>query len=378
MMDNRTIATSEYDGGGHWRINIVDFLAGKIIASVEFYGPFFPPNASYVPAFTEYQDSFTFFVVTRTSQPKETKTSFADNGSEFVRLFPIDKLPAETYVMYRAWMPGTNRMLVQAYRYNSDYTKIEFTGLFVWDIDQNSYDLSAPGGEAGLFSPDGKKLAIISLGPIALNKDTQISSLGNGKVQIDNQYLLVDGKVETDSRYLQVLDSSSGKVFLQIPVTEEVYYHPQIWQRFESLEPLSMVFSPDSRYLAFLTPGEIRADETGQPIEVISRGEGLVNLNVVDLDKHKLVLSARMTGGIDSSYFKWSHNRDRLVYTDQSQNWFLWDAADGLSVPLTLSGGEQVYAPRWSFDDKYLRFGFFLEEPAPRWSVVVLEAPGAP
>jgi len=109
-------------------------------------------------------------------------------------------------------------------------------------------------------------------------------------------------------------------------------------------------FSPDSRYLAFLTPGEVRVDKTGWPTSVITTTEH-VFINLLDLHDQRLLWSALSTQWSDLS---WSPTSSYLAYQNPSMDWQLLDIDNKTVFPITTAGGINIYRLEWSFDGRYL------------------------
>ncbi len=79
---------------------------------------------------------------------------------------------------------------------------------------------------------------------------------------------------------------SRGKVQMSIPVIAQ-------WGDYEDIVKahgyLSAQFSPDGRYLSFLTPGYVVKNADGWPFDVDLTGPSLAVLNLLDLQEKKIV-----------------------------------------------------------------------------------------
>ena len=109
-------------------------------------------------------------------------------------------------------------------------------------------------------------------------------------------------------------------------------------------------FSPDSRYLAFLTSGEVQMDANNWPVSVITMTDQ-VFINLLDLQDQRLLWSAPASKWSDLS---WSPASSYLAYQNQSEDWQLVDIRHQKILPVTKAGGSNVYRLEWSFDGRYL------------------------
>jgi hypothetical protein len=352
-MDSTTLATSQYLGGGHQAVEIVDFLKGEVLAGVEFHGPVFKPNARYVPAAEEYAYPYRLFAITRTRQPGSIKTGMMAEETHYARAYPCDDSPCSSWVIFKDWMPGADRMLVQLYTYDFDLEGFITSELRLWDLDTDRSQQAAAGGIDGRFSPDGRTLAFATYGPSRQDSSGKLSAVS------------VDVSPEQPP-YLHLMDFASRQVFLSLPI-ESSFTYGYLTGVFD----MELSFSPDSRFLAFYTPGAVQTDASGWPIDVVTESEETSYLNILDLQARKILVSTRRAG--DTWHFMnscWSPDRNTFVFQDGSANWILFNLQSGEYLPLTSSGGDQLFAPGWSFDGQYLTLNTFhgTEYGWPVWS----------
>lgn len=125
-------------------------------------------------------------------------------------------------------------------------------------------------------------------------------------------------------------------------------------------------FSPDGRYLAFVTIGQVTIDTSGWPVSVDMSDPNAVHLNILDLKTKQLLQS--LPYGNPHMKAKWSPTSQYLIYIDSEENWNLVDLAQNTVLPIIHSGWEQPYwtsdlylcdpydSPSWSFEGHYLSF----------------------
>jgi Tol biopolymer transport system component len=196
----------------------------------------------------------------------------------------------------------------------------------IWDVEGGSIRKIIPGGVDGKYSPDGDILAFVTIGAVSNNSE--------------NDKLLPGGEP-----FLQLMDMTDRGVFLSLPVyafVEKNQFIPEIIKT-------DLTFSPDGRYLAFYTYGEVYLDERGWPVGSSNQPKDVIYLNIIDLTEKKLVFHAR------SSALGWSPDGHQIVFADPDDNWYLFDFTEKRETRLTLHGGRLRF-PRWSPDGKYLSF----------------------
>ena len=203
-------------------LDLLDIRSGEVKLSQYFRGWTGKPNGQYVPIM--YTNDFPG--VAHVGAVGNEKTSFQslepDEEMEYIQWFSFDGLRLSDLTLFADWLPGTNQMLVS-------WTSIDegVTSLYLWDIDQNQSTLLVPSGLTGTFSPDGKILAYLSNGPDAV-------------VPID---------FTNFDPYLQVFDLDTRTVLSAFPIAAELdnsTFFPQFNFEYQ--------FSPDGRYLAYITP----------------------------------------------------------------------------------------------------------------------------
>ncbi len=301
-MDDRTLITFEYAGGGHQFIRLMDTITGRPLAWAFFYGTTFEPNATYFPATTMLDEyTLTLFAIGKSTQTRP----FESIQSDFAKAFPEnEELEGKMIASFLDWMPGTNKMLVHVKE--RDANDIFKEQIVIWDLDQDWVDILIPDGISGKFSPDGKILAFIE------END-----------QIQNIY------------FLQILNMSTRENFLSLPVLAE----------YDDFEPFiarpRINFSQDGHFLAFVSPTNLLEENH-------SRSDYYIN--VLDLSENKIIWSGESDGSLPS----WSHASNGFVYEDTKQNLIYWQSNNnGLMGIFKRSEGKNSYA-KWSYDDKYL------------------------
>lgn len=147
--------------------------------------------------------------------------------------------------------------------------------------------------------------------------------------------------------YLQVMELAGGTVQLSLPT----------YRRFDADDLILGAhsylrggFSPDSRYLAFLTPGPLRLDTSGWPVDVDASQADRVYLNILDWPARRVVWSGLSN---EAAGIEWSPLSDHLLYTDESLNWQLLDIPSGMTTPLTVRADQGVSAT-WSSSGRYV------------------------
>jgi hypothetical protein len=209
----------------------------------------------------------------------------------------------------------------------------KFTGshLLIWNLDTNTVNLLAPYGVGGKFSPNGKWLTYLTF----------------GQAKLDGNDRAVDAKPVGESLYMQLMAMNSKQVILSLPTIALSDYEDI---NFNQHQLLLSRFSPDSRYLAFFTPGEIQVDGSGWPVSVITTTNQAF-VNILDLQEKQLVWA---TSAREESVLSWSPTGKYLTYQDVTKNWQLFDLNHQINVPITQQYGEWADEPKWSYDGRYL------------------------
>jgi hypothetical protein len=342
-MDDRTVVMNGYGGGGHWSVEIVDYLSGKILAQVVIHGLIFGPNQHYLPAAEELGGRFSLVAISREPQVKPVPWLF--ESSEHIKLFPndnIDEIGPFVSTIFKDWYPNSNQMLVYAFAQDSFTFDLEVAWLISWNVETDEVQFLFPNGVDGRFSPDGRSLAAITIGPPELDADNTFTK--NSKPPLS----------QDQKPYLNIIDMIGGNVYISLPVVapleDDTLYIP--YPNFQA----AIAFSPDSHYLAFLAPGKVIVDGDGWPQEVEENGS--IYMNVLDLQEMRLIHSISS----DSQTPVWSPRSDYLAYRDEEHNWILIDIINGEVKAITESGGVQFVRVAWSHDGRYLSLYTLKEE----------------
>ena len=148
--------------------------------------------------------------------------------------------------IFQNWQRDTPNMLMSWIGWEGSHLDAVITNasLMHWNVENDNVRLIAPGGIAGRYSPDSKLLASATLGP---------ALPGGG-----------------DPFVAQTVSSEAlPMLHLSDPFFETITFSiPGVVQRSELIPDydIAAAFSPDSRYLAFLTPGRPQIDSNGKPI----------------------------------------------------------------------------------------------------------------
>lgn len=228
--------------------------------------------------------------------------------------------------------------------------------LLLWDIDQNILITLVPYGFWGKFSPNGRVLAYLTSGQAFL--DT------NGKpVDPERANLEVPYTIELQNTFLQLLDLHTGAVSLSVPVVS-------LWDKeSESFIHAGVNFSPDGRYLSFLTDREVAMDDQGWPRMVQSPSEASENGNhlyVLDLKARKIILDesgfSRVLAvpeyetTLQHLLAQWSPKSDQFIYLNSQNTLILFNLKTGSQTPLgeNISGAPILI--QWSASGNYVAF----------------------
>jgi len=208
--------------------------------------------------------------------------------------------------------------------------------LLLWNLENNTLRLIAPSGRGGKFSSDGNLLIYLTSGP---------AKPDYGSKPIPEK--LKPSGSEFD--YMQLLDMRSGKVSMSIPIAATFDVDLPEWQLYGHGN-LCAQFSPDGRYLSFLTPGKVVENPKGWPARVEINDATPVMLNLLDLKEKKIIWS---TPSIETAETFWSPTSKFMIYQDIDLNWQLFDIDGYKSIPITLENGQEVIEPAWSHNGHY-------------------------
>jgi hypothetical protein len=108
-------------------------------------------------------------------------------------------------------------------------------------------------------------------------------------------------------------------------------------------------FAPNGRYFTFLTPGAIQVDADGRSINVDYQPEN-IHVNLFDLDTQQIIVSLPAQEFVPV----WSPDNGRFFYQDAFGTLALYTLADNTAFPLTQAPDARLTNPHWSFDGSYL------------------------
>jgi hypothetical protein len=335
-LDGNTAAISDYAGGGFYNYSIVDVANNVLISRVQLHGPAWVPNLAYLPMAEEYGGPYRLLVLARSIQNNAYDTLLGPNL--FMQGFPSNYIAPDMNTIYKGWLPGTNRMLVQAFLFNRNTSTTTHSELMLWSVDTGIVQIVVQGAVDGKFSPDGMQLAFVTFGAAALT-DEGLPSFDLGP-QI----------VQTSQPYLQLMDVNTRKVTLSLPVVvtidRSIPYTLNIYDT-----PID--FSSDSHYLAFLTPGMLLTDPTGKLVVLPISQESAPYLSVLDLSSFQPLLSTPVRTGKD---FYFSPGSDKLAFMGKEGNWYVLKMATSQVSSLTAGQGDRLQWNGWSFDGVYISF----------------------
>jgi hypothetical protein len=315
-LDNKTFAHAGRCGSGCSYAAIVSLPTGEYSSSGLVFGSFFEPNNRYVPA-NDGMDKWSSVTTAILSEEIENDYEFLENGSH-IRFLSLDYTPSREFTFnshFEDWLPQSNKMLVTTWEKKLDLYNHDFfhsppvTDLQLWDVPSNELTMLVPEGIYGRFSPNANYLASLT--------------------------------TEDSNAVLQLLDLTTSQTIFSIPssATQEGYYN-EIVPYFS--------FSPRNNLFAFFTPREVTLSEQKLPITANSTTSSY--LNIFSLDQNQIILSQPN----NPSELSWSPNGDQLIYRDKDNNFNIIEIESGNLIPITTSGGDQIFNPQWSFDGSYL------------------------
>jgi hypothetical protein len=335
-LDGNTLAVSDYTGDGFYRYSLVDISNGSLLTQAQVRGPAWPPNSAYLPVAEETGGSYRLFVLTRS--PQAESYASISGANLFARGFPPDYIAPNLNVLYKDWLPSTNNMLVQAFVYNPITLSITHSMLMEWDVDARVVQLLVYAALDGRYSPDGRSLAFVTSGSAPLYPD------GTPSFDLGIQVPMVH------QTYLQLMDTTSRKVLFSLPV---VSAFDRSSRYLIDVYDTPIAFSPNSRYLAFLTPGLLVSDQTGKLVILPMSQESAPYLSVLDLNTFQPLLSTPI-GAMKDYYF--SPNSDQLAFLGKEGNWYLLRLFNSQVQALTTDRGEVLRWNGWSYDGVYFSF----------------------
>jgi len=298
-MDARTLGYGVHYKAGHEAAVILNTETGEVLASHGLVSSVGKPNSNYLPSDNGVLTLLSIVPAALPTLAAEAPGVYAPHPDEFAN--------------FVSWFPGTNKALVLTAP--DGHFQLE-----AWDFDNNSRTVVAPGSADGLLAPNGRILAYLTLPP-----------------------------------HLQVLDIETGQVTMTLPAAVTACHScgdPTYFTR------MIAAFSPDSRYLAFLTEGEPQLNSEGQPTGN-SRGLEIYVL-VIDLVTHQVVYyalgdpEALAWGPIQETKLLWSPTSQHLIYRADSSELVVFAIAEGSGLQLKQGGGLYLGNPQWSFDGQYL------------------------
>ena len=151
-MGAQNLVYSDYGGGGHILIVVLNTATSETHAQTFFPGEAYPPNSVYIPAISTGPNAVLFVIAEKYTPTPDPLGNYAQGHFAYMPDFAA--IPrSNASAMFSDWLPGTNQILV-FWQNEVNYK----TNLLLWDVDKNSVNLLAPNGLGGFFSPDGKYL----------------------------------------------------------------------------------------------------------------------------------------------------------------------------------------------------------------------------
>jgi len=328
-MDDNTLIFTEYIGGGQSAAHIIDIAAGVFLAHLSIdVGRTFGPSVEFVPVVSCFPILCNISIISR---------------SQSSHRFPVEKVIISEQAgdfIFKDWLPGTNRMLLAWFGWDSDKDGYWVTAsrLLLWDVETDKLSSIAPAGVDGKYSSNGQFLAFVTKGQADLTENDS-----------PQPYLTTSVSKEANT-YLHLMDLTNEEILFSIPVVERLdtmSFPPPVYRTM-------MAFSPDNRYFAFETAGSLILDEKGWPID-FSESDSLLYINILDIVTRKLIVSIPIPDQYSS--FTWSPESSKFIYRTVDANWSVYDLERSLEIAITQSNAEDlVYEPSWSFDGGYVEF----------------------
>jgi hypothetical protein len=97
-------------------------------------------------------------------------------------------------------------------------------------------------------------------------------------------------------------------------------------------------------------------------------------LNILDLEQKKLTFAHPTFAGENNwMLFNWTPASDKVVFPDEFNDWLIYNTRSDKIFPVTLSGGNKVAVPSWSFDGQFL--SFYRRTDGPMCDTVIFKSP---
>ena len=359
-IDDHTIILIGYREGFH----VFDLLMGKTVnwASPRYFGTTFMTRDYLVG--TNGEVYFEMYALGRRDEPFD---GIMEDGPDNLR-YALTPPPDSTYdwtgislhgdtIAYDA-IPGTNQVLgywtwdvVQ--QKDSKIVKIIYVHkLVLWDIDLNTLTTLVPYGLWGRFSPDQRTLAYLTEGPAVLDAE-------NRPIDPHSIDQFDWSALETKGNYLQLLDRSTGSIFLSVPVASQRDFAD------DEFLYVGANFSQDGQFLSFITNQKIVFDPQGWP-EMVQPGAGDESgshLYVLDLKNRRLIWDQsglpliyngmEYKSTVESRLAIWSPKGNQFVFLDAENNPILvnLDTGDRAQITLRTSGRPVI---QWAGSGEYI------------------------
>lgn len=353
-MDDHTLIHSSYEGGGTSFVAGFDILKNDYVIGDGITGGLEAMNANYMAIATCLPVCYVCVLprVTNIHRPPDRYNCDTEPAMQIgnTRPFPHSevyaKVSSEDYpyieTIFQDWQTGSNNMLVLG------QGKIEnkFTSrLLLWNADTNKVTSLAPGGLFGKFSPNGKMLAYITSGP------------SNQYPEKNAQNIPLDFVTFDDKQYLQVMNMNTRQIMIRVPIKTYRREDYSSSSGFDFTKPDELSFSPDNRYLSFVTGGYVMKDARF-PTEITLADTDKVYLNILDLQAVELVQSLLLESYDEYTYpnVLWALTNQNFVYQDGRENWHLFQLSNKAVLPITQAKGDHLINPAWSYDGSYLSF----------------------
>jgi WD40 repeat protein len=213
--------------------------------------------------------------------------------------------------------------------------------------------------------PDSNKMLVLTwpadveLWQVDLLHDPAVTQLQVWDVETNVLTLLIpgaiDGRFSPDRRYLayitpgrngpllHLLDRVTGEIGLSLPVVASV-------SGYSTLVDNSLSFSPDGRYFTFFTPGLLELNQNGRPVGVLARPEVPDMMHVLDTESGEVVFSIE-----DSEVLPvWSPDSSQFLVRDRADNLKLAEITYRQLTPLITQEDLHIRRLQWSYDGRYL------------------------
>ena len=336
-MDAQTLVYTGYIGGGESYVGAFDVTTNRsltgdgVIASIKKLHP------RYIPMVACRAGCNTCVLPRTIDDSQSPSISICESDYPgYSRPFPRPKTYERTIdTIFQDWQAGTNNMLILAQGEMSDKP---VSRLLLWNVDTDSVTSPAPGGLFGRFSPNGKLLAYITSGP------------SDQYPKKNAQNIPVDITIPDEKQYLQIMNVSTQQIMFSLPVKTRKGEDYSLSSSQEFTKPDELSFSPDGRYLSFLTDGPITLKDQHFPTEGVPGDSTGVYLHILDLQEEKLIQSLPGKGSV-----LWAPTSNKFICMD-SGNWQLFELSSKNLSPITQKNGDKLIYPAWSYDGSYLSF----------------------